>query len=261
MATFVQLAASGVVYDALGDRITNEKQTDRSLPHNSGLRCLYQATQASASHSVVLGDKENPETTEIYNVGCIVDLAEAGMGHGGGDLTLEFKAYNDLVPAAGSAEYETTYRGDTHAFGNSEERLIRKVRGVRARGTASDRVWDPSKGEGRVAAHAGDYDDAVRVKRNTLILFLINLYGGLTPEAVKHVYALKERAKALDRTEYPRRGATKHQSFVEYWTQRLSAPVVTADARRCIKRLPGLRAKALNAIRGAAERRAAATRA
>ncbi len=63
------------------------------------------------------------------------------------------------------------------------------MRGVRTRGTASDRVWDPSKGEGRVTAHAGDYDDAVRVKRNTLIIFLINLYGGLTPEAVKHVYA------------------------------------------------------------------------
>jgi hypothetical protein len=67
--------------------------------------------------------------------------------------------------------------------------------------------------------------------------------------------------KALDRTEYARLGATKNQSFVEYWTQRLSAAVVTADARRSIKRLPGLRAKALNAIRGAAERRAAATRA
>ena len=202
----------------------------------------------------MLGDKENPETTEIYNVGCIVDLAEAGMGHGGGDLTLEFKAYNDLVPATGSAEYETTYRGDTHAFGNSEERLIRKVRGVRARGTASDRVWDPSKGEGRVAAHAGDYDDAVRVKRNTLILFLINLYGGLTPEAVKHmiVYALKERAKQGPGppTEYPRCGATKHLSFVEYWTQRLPRLLwsrrTRGDASNAFRGCP--RQGALNAI-------------
>ena len=98
-----------------------------------------------------------------------------------------------------------------------------------------------------MVANTGDYDDAVRVKRNTLVLFLVNLFGGLAPEAVKHVYVLRDRAKALDRTEYARLGAAKNQSFVEYWTQRLSAAVVTADARRSIKRLPGLRAKALNA--------------
>ena len=177
--------------------------------------------------------------------GC--DLAEAGMGHGGGDLTLEFKAYNDLVPAAGSAEYETTYRGDTHAFGNSEERLIRKVRGVRARCTASDRVWDPSKGEGRVAAHAGDYDDAVRVKRNTLILFLINLYGGLTPEAVKHVCVRPEGAsqgrpwtapstRAVAPRSTSRLLSTGHSDFRLLWSRRT-------------------RGDASNAFRGSAPRR------
>jgi hypothetical protein len=46
------------------------------------------------------------------------------MRHGGGDLCLEMKAYNDLVAASSSSEYETTHRGDTHGFGNSEERLI-----------------------------------------------------------------------------------------------------------------------------------------
>ena len=64
-------------------------------------------------------------------------------------------AYNDLVPTTGSTENGTTYRGDTHAFGNSEERLIRKVRGVKARGTANDGAWDPTKGEGRVVANTG----------------------------------------------------------------------------------------------------------
>ena len=102
--------------------------------------------------------------------------------------------------------------------------------------TANDCAWDPTKGEGRVVANAGDYDDAVRVKRNTLVLFLVNLFGGLAPEAVKHVYVLRDRAKALDRTEYARLGATKNQSFVEYLSERM-------------------RGGASNAFRGSAPRR------
>ena len=79
------------------------------------------ATQASAAHAVVLGDKSCPEVTAIYNEGCVVDLAEGLMGKGGSDLCLEFKAWNDLVGQPGSAA-ETTHCGDTHAFGNTEER-------------------------------------------------------------------------------------------------------------------------------------------
>jgi hypothetical protein len=60
------------------DQLTGgEKETDKSLPHDSALRVLHDATQASATHTIVLGDKEHVEVTEIYNVDCVVDLAEA----------------------------------------------------------------------------------------------------------------------------------------------------------------------------------------
>ena len=95
----------GVVYDPLGDKLMNEQHTDKSLPqHDSGLRVLHDATQASAAHAVVLGDKSCPEVTAIYNEGCVVDLAEGLMGKGGSDLCLEYKAWNDLVGQGSAAE-------------------------------------------------------------------------------------------------------------------------------------------------------------
>ena len=144
------------------------------------------------------------------------------------------KAYNDLLPKGSSGEHETSVRGSTHAFGNTEERLIRSNVGVPARGAEGGPRWDPATGTGRVVAHQGVYDDAIRVKRNTFVLFLVNLFGGLAPGATRHMYTLAERARRLDRTQYPPRGATK---YLPYWTQLLSAAIVTADARRCIRRL------------------------
>ena len=253
-STRLPAAVAGVTYDMLGDTLTFEPQTDRSLPHDSALRVVHDATQASASHAVVLGDKEHPEITEIYNTGCVVDLAESLMGKGGPDLCLEVKAYSDLLLKGSRGEHETSVRGSTHAFGNTEERLIRSNVGVVARGAEGDQRWDPASGTGRVAYHKGVYDDAIRVKRNTFVLFLVNLFGGLAPGATRHMYVLAERARRLDRTQYPLRGASK---YLPYWTQLLSAAIVTADARRCIRRLGGLQVQASEAARRAALRTAA----
>ena len=118
-----------------------------------------------------------------------------------------------------------------------------------------DQRWDPASGTGRVAYHKGVYDDAIRVKRNTFVLFLVNLFGGLAPGATRHMYVLAERARRLDRTQYPLRRASK---YLPYWTQLLSAAIVTADARRCIRRLGGLQVQASEAARHAARRAAAA---
>ena len=59
---------------------------------------------------------------------------------------------------------------------------------------------------------------------------------------------------------YVQGGPTK---WVEHWMQRLSMAAVAADARRCLRRMPGLRAKAARdaaarhgAIAGGAARRA-----
>ena len=175
------------------------------------------------------------------------------MGDGGGDLCLEHKVYSSLVPVGASPDPDTSFHGDTHAFGNTEEKLIRIVLGVEER--AGDESWDARAGDGAVRAHRGAYADAIDNKGNTVVLFLLNVFGGFAPGAVAHLYDLSRRALKLDRTPYEIWSA---RDFVPYYTQRISAAVVSADARRCLRRLPGLQAQARDAAARAAQRRAAA---
>ena len=70
---------------------------------------------------------------------------------------------------------------------------------------------------------------------------------------------LRARAKVVDTTDYPPGWPHKHdrgEGYVQFWTERLSAAIVTADARRCLRRLPGLQ---LQATQAAARRAAAVT--
>ena len=59
------------------------------------------------------------------------------------------------------------------------------------------------------------------------------------PTPPRRVAALSKRE--TDRTEYESWAAA---AFVPYWTQRISAEIVVADAPRCLKRLPGLKLRA-----------------
>ena len=53
---------------------------------------------------------------------------------------------------------------------------------------------DSAAGVRAVAAKQGAYDDAIRTKRNTLILTLMNLFGGMAPGAVKRLRELAARS-------------------------------------------------------------------
>ena len=170
------------------------------------------------------------------------------MGAGGGDLCVELKAWNPLVLTTASSEAETSFQGDTHAFGNTEERLIRRVMGVKQRDAAAR--WSPSLGTGAVSAHRGDYHDAIWTKRNTVRMVGHSIFGGFMPGAVAHLRSLAKRS--LDRTVYESWAAP---SFVAHWAQRISAAIVTADSRRCLRRLPELRRRAAAAAQRAARRR------
>ena len=69
-----------------------------------------------------------------------------------------------------------------------------------------------------------------------LVLFLMETSGALSPPARRHLRWLHRRSKGIDRTPYDslatRGGGCK--PFVQFWTQRLSAAVVTGDARRTL---------------------------
>ena len=213
-----------------------ESSTHKGAPHDAALKEWHGAHQATAVGAVILGDKERPQVYKFYNEGCIVDLAEEGMGRGGGDLCVEIKAWNSLVPAGSSAPGETSFHGDTHGFGNTEEKCIRENLGVSAQ--QGNTAWDPATGTGAVAYHEGAYHDAIHVKRNTVDLRLHNLFGGFGPGAAKALHMLSRRP--VDRTDYESRTAAK---FKPYWGQRISAAIVIADAKRCLKRVSRMRSE------------------
>ena len=77
------------------------------------------------------------------------------------------------------------------------------------------------------------------MKRNSVKPLVHNTFGGFNRGAVTHLHDLAKRS--IDCTAYESWTAP---SFVPYWAQRISAAIVTADARRCLRRLPGLRRRA-----------------
>jgi hypothetical protein len=60
-----------------------------------------------------------------FNDGHVLDMGETRQGKGGVDRVVEWKAYSPLVQVSTSPPMDTSYRGSTHAFGNTEEHLRR----------------------------------------------------------------------------------------------------------------------------------------
>ena len=131
------------------------------------------------------------------------------MGKGGGDLCVEVKVWNSLVREGMSSPHETSFHGDTHGFGNTEERAIRDVLGVAER--EGDARWDSATGAGAVEAHPGTYHDAIHVKRNTVELRLHNIFGGFNKGAAQALHALSRRP--VDRTVYENWAAAQYKPY------------------------------------------------
>jgi hypothetical protein len=153
--------------------------------------------------------------------------------------------WNDILALRRGLKPHCTKDGATHAFGNTEPSAIYSIVGVAAR--PGDTAWSTTEGTGYVEApprkHVAYYD-AIHSKGNTVGISLHNVFGGAAPGATKRLVALSKRE--TDRTEYESWAA---DSFVPYYSQRLSAAIVTADAARCHKRLSGLKKRAADATR------------
>ena len=143
--------------------------------------------------------------------------------------------------------------GATHAFGSVEGPLIGDVKGFK--GCESTAPFDYATGAGRVARKKGAYHDAIYARRNTVVLFIVNHFGGIAREAALHLHTLRAAAKhpTADRTEYVDGGPA---SWMVHHASRISIAVVTADARRCLTRLRSLRTLAASAAAHDARRRA-----
>ena len=214
----------------------------RGAPHDAALIVWHDIAQASATSAVIIGDKTKPEEYKWANSGHVLDLGEPRQGKGGTDRIIELKAYNSLVSIDASPDPSCSFKGDTHAFGNTEEALIRRNVGVVARTGLTP--WSNSTGVGVVRAHDGAYHDAIHTKRNEFWLVIHNIFGGLNPVGVKLFQQYAERAKhGDDRTDYAisDSNASSTAHFAPHWSQLLSSAVVTADARRSLRAVDACR--------------------
>ena len=90
--------------------------------------------------------------------------------------------------------------------------------------------FDHQTGTGFVAAHGGDYRDAIRNKKARVHLLVHENLGGFSPYAARTLRRLGRNATAngCDATDYNR--SSTANSFVPYYSQRISSACVMNGA-------------------------------
>ena len=142
----------------------------------------------------------------------------------------EIKNFSPYVTKSTGHLKPTTLNGHLYPFGNTSERLKMKVLGTRARGRSCDGTFDHATGSGFVAAHGGDYRDAIKNKK-ALVRLLVHEAGfGMAPFAARYLRYLGRQAKVNghDATDYGRCHNTR--AFVPYYAQRLSTASALGSA-------------------------------
>jgi hypothetical protein len=78
----------------------------------------------------------------------------------------------------------------------------------------------------------------------------------VTPHIYKEYFIFTAYTMADDGADSDFEESWAASEFVPYWTQRISASIVSADARRCHRRIPRLKRKAMATPAGHPGRRA-----
>ena len=209
--------------------------------HNRFNRAVWDALQAVATGSVVLGDKGDgsPRAREEaarkyahFNKGHCPDIIEPDDP----DRLYESRVYSCFRATAakgrGSRAHggkPSTHEGHTHAFGCTREAVRRTALGCTERGSRTDAPFNHTTGTGYVAPHRGQYDDALSKGREVWVL-LAEVTGALdeTTAALLRKLATRAATKGMpDRTAYGRtRAATR--DFFTHHARALSLAIATA---------------------------------
>ena len=185
-----------------------------------------------------MGDKEKPKLTAELNSTHTIDVAELG-----GDMTRNRNILHEFKTPTATKHLWSAGRGSPdnggapastgHAvgFGNTDEFYRVKVLGTKQSGQPTESPLSHTTGKGYVQAFKGQYDDAFVVKKQMVIVFLVEAgSGGICPQGAKSINHLHERAKgARDGTRYGKSNITT-KSFRRHHTQRISYAVVSQDA-------------------------------
>ena len=219
--------------DRLGDTLSNVG--DHNRRHHLVNSVWYAAKRAVAIHAVYLGDKREGRAAQFahFNADHVPDIIELGAAVTGKHRLSETRVTTphrgDVRRGVGSRHHGGSVAdvGHVFAFGNTLEHQVVKVFGCRARGRPSDPPLDHATGRGCVHARRGQYTDALVNKKNAVVLLLHDVYGGIAPPTLKHLYQLARGTRVRDGTVYTSWAAP---SYLPHYGQRLSSAAVFADA-------------------------------
>ena len=93
----------------------------------------------------------------------------------------EVKCYSCFVPSSpgSGSQGGIGLVGAARALGNTEEGLVKVCVGWPERGHGSASAFDHSTGAGHVKPVKGLYHDCIHTKRNTLLLLISEIFGGV----------------------------------------------------------------------------------
>ena len=175
--------------EGLGDVAVNS--TNTTARHNRLNRAVYNMLEAVATGPVILGDKGDgsPRAKEEaarkhahFNKGHCPDIIEPDDP----DRLYESRVYSCFratsakgLGSNAKGGKPSTNEGHTHAFGCTREDIRRTALGCKERGAQADGPFNHSTGKGWVAAHEGQYADAVANKREVWVLVAEEVKRGL----------------------------------------------------------------------------------
>ena len=161
--------------------LNKESKTHR---HNLVNKAVYNAVNAQATTSVILGDKgdgakrdraEALKRYAHYNKDHVPDIIEQGAAKNGKAVLYEIKCYSQLATmvslgkgTAGTGGKPSTAMGHSVGFGCTEEILLYMTLGCIGRGDPSQGAFSHDTGEGWVQAKKGHYHDAIYNKHNAV---------------------------------------------------------------------------------------------
>ena len=183
-----------------------------------------------------MGDKGNEAKTKQFCDGKVTDIVHVGGAKSGKDLLIETKVPNPNTASGGrqtglAKGGNPTSVGDINGFGNTEEKLRNENFGVKQNGNESMRDFDHSTGKGYIKQRKGCYDDGLNVKKNSLLLAVVEVNGGCCPQLVASIYRGQylSKTKGRDRTRYsshkraPKKFAAHHLTQISVAAVKLNA--------------------------------------
>jgi len=233
----------------LGDAQLNK--ASKTARHNRFNKAWYDAVRATATTTVILGDKGDgsprarAHALQRYgwaNNTHVADIIEKDAARNGNHVLYESKLCSPLRKtdnlgtgtSAGGAT-PSTAAGNVVAFGCTEEAMLHLIRGCKARGGPADgHRFDRSTGAGHVREHAGHYHDALTNKLNEVVELIGEVFGGVTQRTHGVLTRLKARAKVRDGTVY---GAHSTRCYYQHHAGAISLAIVMGTSDTLVEAL------------------------